>query len=400
MTRQPAAIVVPIFLLAALVAIAPLAIDAYLPAMPAMAQGLAVSIHDVELSLSFFLAGLSIGQIVGGPFSDHFGRRAAIFTGGILFALGSIGILFSSGIDTLWLFRIVEALGAGLIVVNSPAIVRDLSEGQQSARYLSHMSVIMMMMPLVAPLLGVSILKIAPWQGIFLFLLLYSLILLVTVYFTLPETRVVHEQRLSVWQRYQQILVHRRAMGFVLAQCFSFGGMFAFITASPLVYMNYFGISQEIYPLLFGANVIAMVIINRVNVWLLRFRHSQQLLSFGQVVQVLLGCLLLAYIILTSTPSLVVTACLIISFIGMQSFIVSNSTANTVEFFPRNSGTAAALLGASSFMTGALSGSLVGLLGDGTPRPMAMIMCACAILGLAGRFVLQYKTADSAATRV
>lgn len=382
---------VPIFTLAALAAMAPLAIDAYLPAMPAMAKGLQVSIHDIELSLSIFLAAFSIGQVIGGPFSDHFGRRRAIFTGIALFAIGSAGIMASKNVHTLWLFRVIEALGAGLMAVNAPAVIRDLSNGQQSARNLSHMAVIMMLAPLVAPMLGMGILQIGPWQAIFLFLLAFSLLVAVTVHFRLPETRIQNQQRPGIWQRYHQILCHRHALGFVAAQSFAYGGMFAFITASPLVYISFFGVSQQLYPFLVGANVLMMVIANRINVRLLKNISSKHLLGFGQGLQSLAGISLLTYILLATTPKLAITAVLVISFVGTQGFIVSNATANMIEFFPNNSGTASALLGACSFMTGACSSGLVGIFGDGTPQPMAVMMCVCTLSGVLLRVALQFR---------
>ena len=379
---------VPIFILAALSAMAPLAIDAYLPAMPEMAEGLSTSIHNIELSLSLFLAGFALGQIIGGPLSDHFGRRFGIFSGITLFAIGSCGITLCADIETLWGFRITQALGAGLMGVNGPAVIRDLSEGQNSARYLSHMAVIMMIAPLVAPMLGMMILQIAPWQGIFLFLLIFSLLVALAVFIRLPETRVHDENRPSIWQRYRQILIHRRALSFVAAQSFSYAGMFAFITASPLVYMTYFDVSQQLYPFLFSANVIAMIIINRINVLLLKTFASRKILIFGQLLQISSGCALLAYLLFASTPQLAFTVVLIVCFVGCQSFIVANATANTIQFFPTNSGTAAALLGASSFLAGAIGAGLVGILGDGSALPMAIVMCGCALLGGITRLVL------------
>jgi DHA1 family bicyclomycin/chloramphenicol resistance-like MFS transporter len=140
-----------LFLLARLTALAPLAIDAYLPAIPSMAISFGTSIHHVELSLSLFLAGFAVGQLIGGPLSDHFGRRLTIFVGLSIFAFGTLAIIFSSTLNGLLLFRIIEALGGGMAVVNSGAIIRDVSSGRDSAHNLSQMALIMMMVPLLAP---------------------------------------------------------------------------------------------------------------------------------------------------------------------------------------------------------------------------------------------------------
>jgi DHA1 family bicyclomycin/chloramphenicol resistance-like MFS transporter len=380
-----------ILLLASLTAMTPLAIDAYLPAMPEMSAFFNVSIHDTELSLSLFLAGFAIGQIIGGPFSDHFGRRAATGSGISLFCLGTLGIIFSPSMEWVWAWRIVEAFGGGLAVVNSAAVIRDLSKGQESARHLSNMAVIMMLAPLLAPLIGMLLLHLSGWRLIFDFLLVYGLLIGSTLFFKLPETRLKTEHRPSALRRYKMVLSHRCAVGFIFCQCFALGGMFAFITGSPSVYMGYFGISETVYPFLFGANVIAMMLFNRLNLRLLQRHRPQHILKVGQAGQLTAAVLLLAYIGLSQTPSLVVVIPLVIIYIGIMGLIVSNATSSTVEYFPTNSATATALLGAGGFATGAISGSLVGMLGDGTPWPMTLVMFICALLAPALRCLLHYR---------
>lgn len=378
-----------ILLLAALTAMAPLAIDAYLPAMPDMSAYFGVSIHDAELSLSLFLAGFAVGQIIGGPFSDHFGRRAATGIGISLFCLGTLGIIFSPTMEWVWLFRVIEAFGGGLAVVNSAAIIRDFSKGQESARHISNMAVIMMLAPLLAPLIGLVLLHLSGWRLVFDFLLVYGLIIGSTLFFKLPETRLKTDDRPSAFKRYWMVLSNRYAVGYLFSQCFALGGMFAFITGSPSVYMGYFGISETMYPFLFGANVVAMIFFNRLNVRLLKQHQPQRILSIGQAGQLVAASLLLVYVSFSQSPSLYVVMPLIIIFIGIMGLIVANATSSTVEFFPTNSATATALLGASGFATGALSGAIVGILGDGTAWPMVVVMFACAAAAPILRFLMQ-----------
>lgn len=379
-----------ILLLAALTALTPLAIDAYLPAIPQMANDLATSIHDTEISLSLYLAGFAIGQIFGGPFSDHFGRRAATGSGLTIFCLGTLGVIFSQDIHSVWLFRVVQAIGGGIAVVNAAAVIRDLSHGKDSARHLSNMAVIMMLAPLLAPLIGMLILHISGWRLIFVFLLVYGLAVGIALFFRLPETRKKATERTSMFKRYGMVLSHRCALGFIFSQCFALAGMFAFITGSPSVYMGYFDISETIYPFLFGLNVIGMMLANRLNIRLLHYYKPQFLLGAGQAAQILTSLILLLYVSIVAQPQLWLVVSLLILFIASMGLIVSNATSSTVEFFPYNSATATALLGSIGFATGALSGSLVGLLGDGTPWPMVAIMFACSLLGPILRTVLQY----------
>ena len=389
MSKPANPITVPILTLAALTAMAPLAIDAYLPALPTIANDYQVNIHAVELSLSIFLAGFALGQLIGGPISDHLGRRLSIFGGMVLFLLGTVGIIFSPTIEWMWAFRFLEALGGGLAIVNPSAIIRDLSSGLDSAKNMAHMSIIMLMAPLLAPLIGMLILQFSQWQSIFVFLFLYCFFISVIIFKRLPETRVIHPERPSALQRYWQVLSHRQAMGYGFSQSFSYGGIFAFITASPLVYIEYFGVSETVYPFLFGANIAGLMIFNRINVFFLRSYTPSQILKFGQIVQIFICSGSLIYILQSSAPQLEVVVAFIVTFSCFQSLIVSNATACTIEFFPKNSATATALIGANGFLTGSLAGAAVGVMGDGTPYPMALTMFICTILGFSLRALLQ-----------
>lgn len=378
-----------ILLLAALTAMTPLAIDAYLPAIPEMAAHFNTTIHNAEISLSLFLAGFAIGQIIGGPFSDQFGRRTATGIGISLYCIGTLGIMLSHTMHQVWMFRVLEAIGGGLAVVNSAAVIRDLSQGRESARHLANISIIMMLAPLLAPLIGMFLLHLHGWQLIFQFLLGYGLIVGIALFFRLPETRQQQPDKPNVIQRYKMILTHRCAMGFVFSQWFAMSGMFAFITGSPSVYMGFFDFSETAYPFLFGVNVIGMMAANRLNVRLLHFHRPQTLLWIGQISQVVIAVLMFIYLSFSSAPSIWVIVPAIALFIACIGFIVSNATSSTVEYFPTNSATATALLGAGGFASGALSGGLVGMLGDGTPWPMVLIMMLCTLISLALRWIMQ-----------
>lgn len=386
-----AGLVIPgfVFILAALTALAPLATDAYLPAIPTIARELSRTVPDVELSISFFLVGFSIGQLIGGPFSDHFGRRTGIFCGLSLFILGSLAITFTPSIEWLWVFRVVQALGGGITVVNTPAIVRDLHSGRESARTMSRMAMILMLAPLLAPVLGSLILQTLSWQMIFILLLLYGCILTAVIYRTLPETRQVQTNRPNAFRRYWMVMRNRHALGYLFSACFGYGSLFAFITGSPSVYMGYFGLSESSYPLAFGANVIALVLLNKVNIRLLSSHAPRTLLLAGQLIQILTGALLFGYAFLGGDLNIALFIPLVMLFFGCHGLVSANSMAGMTDLFPTNSATATALMGACGFAFGALAGSLVGLLYDDTPLPMTLVMFACALLAPTIRLLLQ-----------
>lgn len=147
-----------LLMLSALTALAPLGTDIYLPAVPSMASRLGVVIHDIEISISFFLLGLSLGQLLGGPLSDQFGRRKLVLAGLVIFSLATLAIIFTTSVFWLWGLRFVQALGGGLAMVNSSAIIRDISSGQAGAANLIRVMQVMMLAPLIAPMLGMLIL--------------------------------------------------------------------------------------------------------------------------------------------------------------------------------------------------------------------------------------------------
>ncbi len=370
-----------ILMLAGLTALGPLSTDAYLPAIPAIADNLDVPIHDVELSVSLFLAGFACGQLTGGPFSDRYGRRRAIFTGLILFFLGALAAMLANSVESLWTARILQGFGGGMSVVNSAAVIRDRHSGRESAQAMSRMASILMTAPLLAPVLGTVLLEVADWRTIFLFLAVYALLMMLVLALRLPETRLPRHGPLpNPLHSYLAILKHRTALGYLFAIAFSYAGMFAFITGSSGSYIHYYGASPSLYTILFGLNIITLLACNQLNIRLLHRFSSQQLLQSAQRIQLLTASALLLAFTLTDAPLWLVVG-LIMLYIGVQGFVISNGMAGTSEFFPHTAATATALLGACGFAAGALAGSIVGLLGDGTPLPMIAVMFGATLIG-------------------
>ncbi|WP_432698152.1 multidrug effflux MFS transporter [Marinobacterium sp. YM272] len=385
-----------IFILAALTALAPLATDAYLPAVPTIAQSLGASVHQVEMSISFFLFGFSIGQLFGGPFSDHFGRRIGIFTGLALFLTGSLAIMFTPNVEWLWGFRILQALGGGMTVVNTPAIVRDLYSGRESAQTLSRMAVILMLAPLMAPILGSVVLQTLGWHMIFGLLLIYGAIIATLIYRALPETREIQKDRPNAVKRYWMVLRNRHAVGYLASACFGYGSLFAFITHSPSVYMGYFNLSESVYPFAFGANVFSVLIMNKINIRMLAKHAPRRLLLAGQLIQLVTGIGLVLFVAFGGSElNIFLFIALVMLFFGCHGLVSANSMAGITDFFPRNSATATALMGACGFAFGAICGSVTSLFADGTPLPMAMMMFACALLSPLVRMLLQMGPAPA-----
>lgn len=373
-----------LLMLAALISLGPLAIDAYLPGMPQMADSLGVTIHSIELTLSLFLICFAAGQLIGGPFSDHYGRRLTILLGLGLYCIGSLLASLTTSIELLWVARIIQALGGGIGVVNTMAVVRDLSSGRESARIMSRIVTIMMMAPLLAPFLGSLLVWLGGWRSIFIALMAYGLLLLLVFYKALPETHPhsATSVNMNPLRRYWQVLSHRSALGYVAATAFTHAGMFAFITGSSLVYMEYYGFSVQMFPVLFGMNVMMVILSNRINIRLLNRFDPVKMLVYGQCFQLLIGAsMLCSYLFLPQLPVWLLTP-MIMLFIGVQGFIMGNGVSSAVEYFPQNAATATAVINACGFTMGALGGAVVGLLGDGTPLPMILVIATCPLLGI------------------
>ncbi|WP_026068588.1 Bcr/CflA family multidrug efflux MFS transporter [Halomonas smyrnensis] len=364
-------------------ALAPFAIDAYLPAMPALADTVGASIHHTELSISLFLFGFAIGQLVGGPMSDRLGRRPVLLTGLVIFLLASLMIMRVDTLGELLTWRFVQALGGGACVVNSAAIVRDCFSGREAAKVMSTMAMILMLAPLVAPAVGSGLLYLADWWLIFAFLAVYAAFLLWLMGTRLPETRPADAPIASAGQvlrNYASVLRHREAMGYVLSVASTFSGMFAFITASPFLYMTHYGVSPAVYPVVFGANVVVMALSNRLNIRLLSRRTPQQNMRLGLGVQCGVA-LALVTLVATGMDSLFTVVPLIMLFMGMVGLITPNAMASLLEHFSHMSATATALLGCIQFTSGALAGVVVSAFEVDSAWPMVLTMLTVSLVG-------------------
>lgn len=384
-----------IWMLAALVSIGPLSIDAYLPGLPQLAASLGISIHDAELTISFFLIGFALGQLVGGPVSDQYGRRKTILVGLCIFSAGSLLAALTPSIELLWLARILQAFGGGIGVVNTMGVIRDLFSGKESAQAMSRVVSIMMVAPLLAPFLGSLILTVSNWRAIFALLVAYAIILLLVLMRSLPETHQPNTgPSISPVQRYLEVGRHRGVLGYLFSAAFSHAGMFAFITGSAVVYMGHYDVSASLFPVLFGLNIVTLFGCNRINAVLLNRRPALQLLRMGQRLQLAIGATTLALFLLIDMP-LWLLVLMIMLFMGQHGFIMANSVASAVDYFPRSAATSSALITASGFLVGAGTGLLVGLLGDGSPIPMLTIMAACPLLGMSLRHLLHQPLRES-----
>ena len=374
-------------LLAMLVAIMPFSVDAYLPAIPAMADSLGADIHRIEQSLSTFMFGVAAGQLVGGSIADIKGRRVVALTGLVVYIASVIGLVFIRSADELLLLRMVQAFGAGMTVVVVGAIVRDNYEGNKAAQMFALIGIIMMGAPLVAPMLGAALKALGGWRLIFGFLALYAAIVWGLLYRFLAKP--VHTDAINrsifrtVAARYRHVLSTRPALGFLFFQAFSFSSMFVFLTESSFVYMNLYGLSAHAYAWVFGLNIITMATFNRITAWKLKTgSDAKDILKWGILIQLVANALMVAAVMLTGMPPLWwLVGCVMVS-VGTQGLIVANTQACFMGYFKEEGGSANAVLGVCQSLIGAAVGMLTTWLHNGTPQVMAGMMLAATVCGM------------------
>jgi DHA1 family bicyclomycin/chloramphenicol resistance-like MFS transporter len=380
--------------LGALTAFGPMSIDMYLPSFPALARDLGTDVSSVELTLSAFLVGLAVGQAFYGPLSDRVGRKPPLYAGIALYVIASAGCALTRSIDGLIVLRVVQSLGACAGMVLARAVVRDLYEERESARVFSLLMLIMGAAPILAPLAGAQVLVRFGWSAIFWLLAAFGLACLAAVARWLPETHP-RERRSragigAALRVYGRLLVDRRFLGFALAGGLALGGLFAYLTGSPFVFMGIHGVAPEHYGWLFGMNALGLIGASQVNLRLLARFPSRRILGHALAVNAAAG---LVVLVVGATGAGGLPGLLVPLFVSIASlgFIQPNAIAGALAPHPTVAGSAAALLGTLQFLIGAVVGALVGALHAGTALPMAGVIAVC---GASGWLVYRISVSD------
>lgn len=362
--------------LSALMAFASISTDLYLPAMPAMAKSLHANAGQLELTISGYLIGFSLGQLLWGPVGDRYGRRLPVALGLLLFIAGSAGCALSMTAPVMIGWRAVQAVGACASVVLARAMIRDLYEGHRAAQMLSTLMTVMAVAPLLGPSIGGMILKLGSWHLIFWALALFGGTTLVALY-TLPETlpyeRRNHAPLSGALRRYGQLLTDRRILGYASAGGFFYGGMYAYIAGTPFAYIDYYQVSPQAYGILFGVGIVGIMLANQLNARLVRKVGSDRLMRLGALMAAL-SSLWLAIDAWSGVGGLAGLVAPLFVFVAAAGLIVANSIVGALDSFPHMAGAASALIGALQYGTGILGSGLVGALADGTPKPMATVI--------------------------
>lgn len=378
-------------ILGALSAFTPLAVDMYLPALPALERALVTDSAKVQQTLSLFFLGLAIGQLFYGPISDRFGRRAPLLVGNLLYIVASVACALAPTIDTLIAARFVQAFGSCAGLVISRAMVRDLFEPREGARVMSLLMLVMGVAPILAPLLGGYVMVWLDWHAIFWFLGGFALLAMVAARLWLPESREARpDLRLtlgSVLRVYGRLLSTRRYMGYTLASSLGMGGLFCYIAASPFVFIDLYGLSPQAYGWVFGINAVGIIGFSQVNRALLRHFTLDEVLIVSVAIMAAAGFLLLVAAVF-SIGGMVGLWLPLFVYIASLGGVLPNAAASAMAAEAERAGSAAALMGTLQFTLGALTSGIVSLLHGNAALSMAVIVAVCGLSGLAARLVL------------
>ncbi len=369
-------------LLGLLQAVGPISTDMYLPAFPAIEVSLQASHGASQYTLAAWFIGLAIGQLTQGALADRFGRRVPLLLGTAVYTLASAGCALSSSIQMMSLYRLLAAFGGSASTVMPRAIVRDVADGHDAARLIAQLMLIMGVAPILAPTLGGVMLQVADWRMIFWFATVYGVVALLLVAWVLPDTLQpslrAQLSPLSLINRYGLVLRERFFLTHALQMSFAMAGVFAYLGGSPDVFIRHFHLSPTAYGGIFGINACAYILASQVNSRLLRRFGADRMLR-GATNALLAAELVLAIDAWTGfghLPGIVLPLTVTMMSVGLLN---PNATVGALARHRSSAGSASAMMGTMGFVLGAASAESVGLLADGTARPMAMLMLAAAL---------------------
>jgi DHA1 family bicyclomycin/chloramphenicol resistance-like MFS transporter len=374
-----------ILILGTLSTISPFSIDMYLPGFPAIAKDLGTSIDQVQLSLTSYLVGISLGQLLYGPLLDRFGRKYPLYFGLSIYVLASVGCAMVHSVDALILMRFLQAIGGCAGMVAAQALVRDLFPVNQTAQAFSLLTLVVAVSPMVAPTVGGYVATAFGWHAIFIILASITALILLSIYFVLPEGKqpdpAMSLRPGPVLSNFYAVVQQRQFLVYALVGGIASSAPFAYIAGSPDVFMNIYKVSEREYGWIFAILAFAMIGSTQLNHFLLKRFRSEQVIFVTLIYQTLTG-LALAYGTWAGWYGKIELIALMFVFLTGQGLTNPNAAALSLAPFSRLAGSASALMGSLRMGMGGLISAAVSLLHNGTALPMVGMMTLCAVGGL------------------
>ena len=366
-----------ILILGFLTALSPFAIDMYLPAFPGIAKDFGTDVARVSLSLSSYFIGLAVGQVLYGPFLDRYGRRKPLYFGLTIFVLASFGCMTAHNVETLIAFRFIQALGGCAASVSAVAMVCDFFSIKESSKVFSLLVLILGASPLLAPTVGGYLASHVSWHWIFIILSAIALSLIAISFFLLPPDHSAdHTVSLKIKpivKNFIRVLKDRQFSTYTFTGAFAFAGLFVYVAGSPIIFMDIFHVSAQVYGWIFAGLSIGFIGSSQLNILLIRFFKNEHILQFALVGQVLTGVVFLTAT-LNGWFGIVGTIACFFFYLACVGLTNPNASALALAPFTKNVGSASALMGAIQMAIGALASFVVGLFTADSALPIVMIL--------------------------
>lgn len=374
-----------ILILGSLTALGPFSIDMYLPAFPVIAKDLNTSTEQVAISLSSFFIGISLGQLLYGPLLDRFGRKKPLCLGLLLYILASLGCVFATTLNQLIILRAVQALGSCAAAVASVAMVRDLFPVKDSAKIFALLMLVVGVSPMLAPTAGSYVTILFGWHAIFIALMALGLINLLASIFWLPE-KYQPDPTISllpapIIKTFLSVIAEPYFYTYALTGAMAFSGLFAYVAGSPVVFMEVFKVSTEMYGWIFAILSIGLITSSQINSLLVRRFKSERIVFVALSTQLILTLCFFAGAYL-NLLNLYNTIGLLFLFLCCLGFINPNTSALSLSPFKKNAGSASALMGAIQMGVGAVASSLLSVFDTKSALPMVAVMAGSTVIAM------------------
>ncbi|HDS9358818.1 TPA: Bcr/CflA family multidrug efflux MFS transporter [Enterobacter cancerogenus] len=385
MTTRPHSSFKIVFILGLLAMLMPLSIDMYLPALPVISAQFGVPAGSAQMTLSTYILGFAIGQLLYGPMADSLGRKPVILGGTLIFAAAAVACALAQTIDQLIFMRFLHGLAAAAASVVINALMRDVYPKEEFSRMMSFVMLVTTIAPLIAPMVGGAVLVWFSWHVIFWILAVAALLASAMIFFFIDETLPVERRQKfhirTTLGNFASLFRHKRVLSYMLASGFSFAGMFSFLSAGPFVYIELNHVSPQHFGYYFALNIVFLFVMTIINSRFVRRVGALNMFRAGLWIQFVMAIWLVVTAFLgVGFWALVVG---VAAFVGCVSMVSSNGMAVILDEFPHMAGTASSLAGTFRFGIGAVVGALLSLAAFSTAWPMlwAIALCAtCSIL--------------------
>ncbi|MCK7032179.1 Bcr/CflA family multidrug efflux MFS transporter [Enterobacter kobei] len=380
MTTRPHSSFKIVFILGLLAMLMPLSIDMYLPALPVISAQFGVPAGSAQMTLSTYILGFALGQLLYGPMADSLGRKPVILGGTLVFAGAAVACALSQTIDHLIFMRFLHGLAAAAASVVINALMRDIYPKEEFSRMMSFVMLVTTIAPLVAPMAGGAVLVWFSWHAIFWILALAALLASAMIFFFIDETLPAeHRQKFHIRTtigNFASLFRHKRVLSYMLASGFSFAGMFSFLSAGPFVYIELNHVSPQHFGYYFALNIVFLFVLTIINSRFVRRVGALNMFRAGLWIQFVMAVWLVVSAFLgVGFWALVIG---VAAFVGCVSMISSNAMAVILDEFPHMAGTASSLAGTFRFGIGAIVGALLSMATFTTAWPMLWAMAFCA----------------------